>query len=480
MHRTMQRCWRVAMMGFMLCPGTVLGQTSDKTVKEEHLQQQIDKLQTEIEKLNLELQELRQNELSPSAPTSDTVREDLVLLNQKVDEEYQTKVESSSRYRVRLSGMFLVNFFGNRGFVDNIESPTFPINPAVGQSNGSFGGTVRQTRLGLEVVGPNLLNARTSGNVQMDFAGGFSDIPGGSTIGLPRLRTGTVRLDWKKTSLIAGQDRLFFSPLDPTSFASLEQPALAYSGNLWGWVPQIRVERRFETGKGSQLTLTNGILDPISGELPEDGNNRAFGVGEASREPALASHIGWSTSMFQRTLSLGGGAFRAGQNWPIAATGNHMTSWLLIADWDLPTSRWTSISGSFYRGNSVGSFGGGIGQSVVLVGTPGGPSASADGRLLGLDSMGGWVQLKYQPTQKLEFNNALGQDNPYASELRGVQAQSYASVSLFRDRTIFSNMIYRPRSNLLFSLELRHISTVQQDGSRESANHINMGVGILF
>ncbi len=506
---SIKRYWHLGMMVLLLCPWATWGQSLDtQASREDHLQREIEDLHAQIEELKSQLQELRHQELRGGAtdidqdasafsssrnqdsqgktsttedPAFNRLKEDLALVNQKVDEEYQTKVESSSRYRVRLSGMFLTNFFANRGVVDNIESPTFPIAPVSGQSNGSFGGTVRQTQIGLEVIGPNLLHARSSGNIEMDFAGGLADSPGGSTIGLPRLRTGTVRLDWTRTSLVAGQDRLFFSPRDPTSLASLEQPAFAYSGNLWGWVPQIRIEHRFSAVGGSQFTLTGGILDPVSLEFPADGNNRDFGVGEASLQPAIATHLEWSKSMFEKTLSLGAGAFRARQNWQTSFIGNQMTSWLLLADWDVPMSRGASLSGSFYRGNSVGAFGGGIGQSVVTSGAIG-PAASgvAEGRLSGVDSVGGWVQFKYQPTEKLEFNNAIGQDNPYANELRIGQAQSYANVSLFRDRTIFSNVIYRPRSNLLLSLELRRISTVQLDGSNESANHINMGVGILF
>src|SRR5216110_2687942 len=37
-----------------------------------------------------------------------------------------------------------------------------------------------------------------------------------------------MRLDWKKASLIAGQDTLFIAPLTPTSIASLAIPAMSY------------------------------------------------------------------------------------------------------------------------------------------------------------------------------------------------------------------------------------------------------------
>jgi hypothetical protein len=67
------------------------------------------------------------------------------------------------------------------------------------------------------------------------------------------------------------------------------------------------------------------------------------------------------------------------------------------------------------------------------------------------------------------------------TELGSAIAISYAGASLLCNRTIFSNVIYRPRSDLLFSLELRHIRGVQQiDESSQSANHINLGMGIFF
>jgi hypothetical protein len=491
----------------IVCWGSSWGQSRESyAATPEALQTQIKQLQAQVQQMKSELDELRGRnvtkaegsaglkEASPSpvvghgdgfqdktdSSSVDSLREELGLVNQKVDEEYQTKVESASRYHIRLTGMFLVNFFGNRGVTDNIENPAFPIISALGESNGSFGGTIRQTQLGLEVQGPDLFGARASGGIQIDFAGGFADSPGGFTVGLPRLRTGTVRLDWRNTSLIAGQDGLFFSPLSPTSFASIEQPPLAYSGNLWGWAPQIRIEHRFSAVARSEITVEAGILDPISGELPVDGNNRELGVGEASLQPALATHVNWAKGVFGKPLSIGVGAFHARQHWQPSGAGTRVTSWLVSSDWDIPTSRWTSITGSFYRGKSIGVFGGGIGQSAVVSDTPN-TVLGSEPLFSGLDSMGGWVQLKVQPVRKVEFNTAFGQDNPFVTELRSAIAISYAGSSLLRNRTVFSNVIYRPRSDLLFSLELRHIRGVQQiDESSQSANNINLGMGIFF
>src|SRR2546422_11472799 len=105
-----------------------------------------------------------------------------------------------------------------------------------GSPKGSFGATLQQSLLGLEVFGPEIHGARISGDVQFDFAGSSYNLSNGTSFGFARLRTGVVRLEWPNTSLIGGQDAPFFSPLSPSSIASLALPEFAYSGNLWNWI----------------------------------------------------------------------------------------------------------------------------------------------------------------------------------------------------------------------------------------------------
>ena len=76
----------------------------------------------------------------------------------------------------------------------------------------------------------------------------------------------------------------------------------------------------------------------------------------------------------------------------------------------------------------------------------------------GLDSMGGWVQLKLKPTPKFEINGAFGDDNPFSSQLRRFENNPiYANGLLSRNLTPLVNLIYRPRSDVVFSLEYRHL-----------------------
>src|SRR5690348_3346292 len=136
------------------------------------------------------------------------LEEDQQLLAAKVDDQYQTKVESASKYRVRFSGIVLFNAFDNVGGVDNEDFPALAVATGSLVPGASLGGSLRQSEFGFEAFGPEIGGARTTANIQFDFGGGFPNAPNGITFGLARLRTGTIRFDWGRTSIIAGQDAL--------------------------------------------------------------------------------------------------------------------------------------------------------------------------------------------------------------------------------------------------------------------------------
>src|SRR6266852_328255 len=324
------------------------------------------------------------------------LEEEQQLSNARLEEQNQTKVESASKYRVRLSGAAILNLISNTGLVDNLDFPSLVPADRPSDPKGSFGASLRQSLLGLEVFGPEIKGARVSADLQFDFAGGFPSAPDGVTLGLARLRTGVVRIAGQRTTLVAGQDAPFLSPLSPSSIASLAVPAFAYAGNLWTWTPQIRVEHRVILTENSGFLLQGGLLDPLTGEPPNSLYLRAPNAGEASRQPAYAARTAWSYRLFHAT--------------------------------------------------------------------------------------GGWAQLKFRQTEKLEWNGAFGQDSSFARDLRlfPLSTQSYVDPSLARNRSAFLNFIYRPRSDLLFSAEYRRLRTISVSGNSEKAGHINVSMGVLF
>jgi hypothetical protein len=391
-----------------------------------------------------------------------------------VSEQSQTKVESGSKYRVRFSGIVLLNMFENRGTVDDLDVPEVALPPQSLDSAGTFGGSLRQSQIGIEAFGPDIAGAHTSANLKFDFAGGFPATANGASIGLVRLRTGTIRLDWANTSVIAGQDYLFFAPLAPSSLATLAVPALAYAGDLWAWIPQVRIEHRVALSEGSRLLFQGGILDSLSGDVPRSEYERNPTWGERSGQPAYAARMAWSHAAFGQDLTLGVGGYYGRQNFGL---GRNVDGWAGTTDLTVPLGRHFDVSAEFYRGRAVGGLGGAIGQDVLLSGY----LTDSTTTVQGLESMGGWVQLKFKPTANFEVNGAVGQDNPFASELRRFPASpSYYGTLLSKNLSPFVNFIYQPRSDVLFSVEYRRLQTFVLDANSQSANHVNLSVGYVF
>jgi hypothetical protein len=403
------------------------------------------------------------------------LEESAQLLGSKIDDQYQTKVETAAKYRARLSGIVLMNAFRNIGASDDLDFPNYAQPPIPGSDGqASFGATLRQTEIGLEIFGPTLAGAKSSADVQFDFAGGFPATPNGVSFGVARMQTASLRLDWKQTSLIVGQDSLFISPLSPTSFASLATPAFAYAGNLWSWTPQLRAEHRIGLPNQQTVMLQAGILDNLDWENPSDPFFRTAQAGERTGQPAYAVRSAWSRPVYDHPLSFGVAGYYGRQDW---LWNRFVDAWAGMTDWQIPILRRLALSGEFYRGRGVGGLGAAVGQTIVY----GGNSSYATTPIRGLNSAGGWSQLKLQLTSKLELNGVFAEDDAFAGDIRGfaTDANNFGTI-LGRNRGALGNLVYRPRSDLLLSAELRRLHTFPIYSSASVTNQINLSMGILF
>ena len=419
-------------------------------------------------------------EATPSVPENsqlearvEKLEESNTLLSERVDEQHQTKIEAASKYGVRLSGIVLMNAFRNQGTSNNFDYPDFA-EAAPGTPQSGFGATMRQSEIGLEAFGPRLAGARTSANVRFDFAGGIPATPNGVAFGIVRMKTASVRFDWDHTSVVAGQDSLFISPQSPTSFASLATPAFAYAGNLWGWIPQIRVEHRFDIAEGQKFTVQAGILDNLAWDFPTDPFYRYAGAGEQSGQPAYAVRTAWSHTVGARELSFGAAGYYSRQNW---ASDRYVDGWAGMGDWQIPLTQHLIFSGELYRGRGAGGLGAGIGRAVVY----GAASPYWTTPLRGLDSAGGWSQLKVQITPKVEINGVVAEDDAFSRDVIGfaTDVNNFGPI-LGRNRGAMGNVVLRPRSNLILAMEFRRLRSYPFYSTSNVTNQLNLAMGILF
>src|SRR6266851_9092639 len=221
-------------------------------------------------------------------------QDDWDLLNARVEEQRQTKVESGSKFRLKLSGIALFNVFDNTGKVDNLDVPSIAVPKFAGFPVGGLGASARQSIVGLTGIGPEIFGARTSAELQMGFYGGLPSGYSATTSGIANLRIARIRFDWDSTSVVAGLDTPFFSPNMPTTYTSVAVPGFASAGNLWTWTPTVRVEQRFG-GAGSPFKVEAGLLDPYSNINYTTNNNlRAPSPSESSRIPTYAIRVSYN------------------------------------------------------------------------------------------------------------------------------------------------------------------------------------------
>jgi len=382
---------------------------------------------------------------APQAVSAETAAAVSVLQTQ-VQELAQVKVESDSRLPIKIFGTILSNTFYNSDEANWLENPNI-VNRFGGFTGrpGSFSSTLRQSRIGLAINGPDVGGAKASGRVIVDFFGGTPAFNTGQVMGLPRLLYAFARIDGEKTALEVGQDHMMLAPRDPTSLAALSFPDLFRSGNLYLRVPQARVEHKF-----GGLTVMGGIVAPIAGDFEEDFYVFVppAGAGERSKMPAVQAHVGYKSGddeMRQFAIGFSGhyGRERVGQV--------NEKSYAGAVDFNLQGGR-IGAAGEFFYGENIDQFGGSINQNAK--------------------SAGGWAEARFRVSDRLSINGGFGLDK--------LPDDEFVTLARRENRSIFSNVIFKLTPEVSTSVEYRFLSTLFRLDDRHENHHVNWVFSYTF
>jgi hypothetical protein len=475
------------------------GTTTDAVPTPQQLQQSMQRLsadlaaaQERLQQSQLEIQRLQQEMLlmqaqlanatgsplpAPAPPPSATAQETdekVDILQAEVKQHAQAKVESVSKYPVRVTGLILFNSFVDKGGVDNIDIPASANPPTAGVSNLSAGASVRQTILGVQATGPRLLGAQTSGEVSVDFDGGIPYSSYGTTAGIVRMRSAALRLQWDNDSAEVGFVGPLISPLSPASYASVAEPALAGAGNLWTWAPQLSFEHRFPVTGATRIALQVGLWDPPAAGYNLNALFRTPSAGERTGQPAYETRTSYSRGTVDHGLQLGLGGYYSRQSY----TGRSGDSWAATGDWRIPVGSFFELSGEAYRGRSIGGLGGGVYKDIVTGTDP--VSGLSTFRLL--NAGGGWAQAKFHLTRTFEANGAFGLDDGFTRDFHSLILSASASGNQLRARNRMAsmNLIFTPKSYLILSPEFRRIWTWPISGLPATANIFTLSFALRF
>jgi hypothetical protein len=417
-----------------------------------------------------------------TAAAIDDLRERQAIQESQIATHEQTKVESESKYPIKITGLLLLNGFVNTKQVDMAATPTIALPGA-----GSTGASVRQTILGFDARGPNLFGARSYADLSVDFDGNTQSGSTSTTytgyyntnVTLLRLRTAHAGFQWQHTGAYFSLDRPIFSPDAPTSLTAVAEPALAWSGNLWTWNPQVGVNHDFGFAGSRTIRLQGALVDV--GDAPLSPGSTAVAAtatpptsAEQSRWPGEEARIALLGSKLDEGSHIGLGGYFAPHLSPL---GTRFDAWASTLDAKLLLPGRLEFSGNFYRGEALGGLGGGAYKDFGFRVD----AYSGEYYFRPLDDVGGWAQLKEKLSERVELNAAVGLDNVFSRELRQYAVPGETMYqNLARNRTYTGNVIYSPSAYLLFSLEYRHLESFPVIGPWGRSNIIGIAAGYKF
>ncbi len=361
-----------------------------------------------------------------------------------------------------------------------------PVTPTVAvPGSGSTGASVRQTVLGIDARGPHLWGARSYADVRVDFYGNVVSSVGGIPTGsystndsFLRLKTAHAGMQWENTEAVFSYDRPLLSPDSPSSLTAVATPALAWSGNLWAWNPQLTLTRNVPFADSHSLQLQAAMIDVGDPPVSLSGLDSSAVIppsgAELSRWPGLEARVALLGSNRDDRDHFGVGGYFSPHVLP---SGRRYDAWAgtLDARFHLPGR--LEFSGSFYRGLALGGLGAGgykdYGYSYQ--------ASQGEYYFRPLNDVGGWTQLKEKWSERLEFNAAFGIDNVFANNLHRYTIPSGTTYQrLARNRTWTGNVIYSPSAYLLFSFEYRYLASAPLTGSASASNVIGLSAGYKF
>jgi hypothetical protein len=296
-------------------------------------------------------------------------------------------------------------------FPDGTSKPAGEIHDTIFSARQSvFGFIVKREELGGWVP---------SGHIEFDFFGSRpvdTLQPQGREFNQPRLRLGYFQIAKDEWTITGGQDKAIIAPLDPISLSHVAVPLGATAGNLWAWLPQVRVDWNKKFGSTSTL-LQVGVLrpqfgDPRLNDLPAVGSavdSTSSGLGERSSNPFYEARFAVSHPMAGGNA----GTFGVGMHYGKEKIGANrdFDSWAAVGDWELPLASHLILRGEAFAGSNLVPFQGGVLQGVAVFQPV---TTAPPQRIQKIGSAGGWGEAVLPVTTDNHnvFYAGAGTDDP--------------------------------------------------------------------
>ena len=291
-----------------------------------------------------------------------------------------------------------------------------------GERDDEYNLTANETRLGLNIKGPDGGRIKTSGNIEFDFYGN-SDTTDAENKAKPMMRRAYVLIDMPQGSLLAGQTADIVSPLTPRT---LNYSVMWWVGNIGYRRPQIRFTKQMDLTKKAQLKLDVGISRTIGDTfMAESGED--FG-------PTAQARVGLTVPALvpKKPMTVGiSGHWGKEEYYP---GDTEVSTWSVNVDALIPMDEGVTLKAEWFMGKNLDAFLGGVGQGVNQA------------LLQGIEAKGGWAAVEVEAGKGWSFTGGVGIDNPDTADL--------PAGGRDLNRCVFGNVLYAVNKNAKIGLEL--------------------------
>ncbi len=315
----------------------------------------------------------------------------------------------------------------------------FYVQPKVdGESDNEFNMTAKETRLGLELTGPDIEALKTSAKIETDFYGNSG------TANSPNLRMRLAYVDVAMssgTAVRAGQDWETFITVIPRI---VNFSYIADSGALGIRRPQFRVSQDIPVYNQAKLVASvaaaRTIGEDIDSGMQDDGADAGYPSLQynlrlqtpllVKQKPATFGISGhWGNETVDQTIS----------NQVIAADAQDYETWSVIGSMILPVHAKVALQGTIWQGKNLDTYYGGVGQGINKT------------LRKEIGASGGYIQLITDLTEKLNWNLSYGIDDPDDKDLN--------TGNRSKNQMIFSSIYYKITSAVTAAFEYSYMTT---------------------
>lgn len=434
----------------LVCGWAYAAEESTAAVSDEQMQQiprLLDETRAELERANRRIGELEQK-VGTMEGDMVTTSGDLYELSTQLKQ-----VEAKSRQIIEKEGAIItpygyikVDMAYDATRTSGTSATAFVLPETAGyESDRHFTITARQTRLGLNIAGPDIGEEGTSAaKVEIDFYAPAT-IENKAQL---MLRQAYYQATFPTWNILVGQSWEVTSPAFPNM---LNYSYLALSGNPGYRKPMIRYQRTDKAWGESKMRTDVAIVRGIGTGTAPWLRSTTWLDDEASDAGTPDIQARWgitSPTRHGRPVVVGvSGHYGREEYDPVAGVppattsgrGTLYSSYSGNVDWSVPIAKDFDFNGEVFGARNYDGYMGGIGQGVNLT------LAKA------VDTYGGWGQLCYHPSVDWLFTIGAGIDDPQNDDL-SVGGRE-------RNATYFANAIYNINKQTLVGIEVSYQET---------------------